>query len=37
MFGIQAILDTINQLSGHLITFGKSWPQELPAKHTVVL
>ena len=36
-FGIQAILDTINQLSWHLITFGKSWPQELPVEHTVVL
>ena len=37
MFGIQAILDTINQLSWHLITFGKSWPQELPVEHTVAL
>ena len=25
-FGIQAILDTINQLSWHLITFGIPWP-----------
>ena len=37
MFGIQAILDTINQLSCHLITFGKSWSQELPVEHTVIL
>ena len=36
-FGIQAILDIINQLSWYLITFGKSWPQELPVEHTVVL
>ena len=36
-FGIQAILDTINQLSWHLITFGKFWPQELPVEHMVVL
>ena len=35
-FGIQAILDTINQLSWHLITFGIPWPQELPEDHTVV-
>ena len=35
-FGIQAILDTINQLSWHLITFGTSWPQELPVDHTVM-
>ena len=37
MFGIQAILDTINQLSWHLITFGKLWPQELPVEHMVAL
>ena len=36
-FGIQAILDTINQLSWHLITFGTCWPQELPVDHMVVL
>ena len=35
MFGIQAILDTINQLSWHLITFGTCWPQEIPVEHTV--
>ena len=37
MFAIQAILDTINQLSWHLITFGTYWPQELPVEHMVVL
>ena len=37
MFGNQAILDTINPLSCHLITFGTGWPQELPVNHTVVL
>ena len=37
MFGIQAILDTINQFSWHLITFGTCWPQELPVDYTVVL
>ena len=37
MFDIQAILDTINQLSWHLITVSICWPQELPVKHTVVL
>ena len=35
-FGIQAILDTINQLSWHLITFSTSLPEELPVEHTVV-
>ena len=36
-FGIQAILDTINQLSWHLITsFGIPWLQELPVDYTVV-
>ena len=35
-FYIQAILDTINQLPWHLITFGTCWPQELPVEHTVV-
>ena len=37
MFGIQAILDTMNQLSWYLITFGICWPQELPVEHMVAL
>ena len=36
-FGIQAIPDTINQLSWHLITFGTCWPQELPVEYMVAL
>ena len=35
-FGIWPIIDDINQLSWHLITFGTCWPQELPVEHTVV-
>ena len=37
MFGIQAIPDTMNQLSWHLITFGTCWPQELPVEHIEAL
>ena len=35
-FGIQPIIDDIDQLSWHLITFGTCWPQELPVEHMVV-
>ena len=37
MLGIHAILDTINQLLWHVITFGIFWPQELPVEHMEVL
>ena len=36
MFGIWPIIDGINHLSWHLITFGTCWPQELPVEHMVV-
>ena len=41
MFGIQAIIDAINQLLGdiyqlswHIIKVNTLWPQELPGNHT---
>ena len=41
MFGIQAILDAMNQLLGdiyqlscHIIKDNSLWPQELPGNHT---
>ena len=37
MFGIQAILNTINVKYEYLNSFGTCWPQELPVEHTVEL
>ena len=34
MFGIQAILDTMNQLSCHIIKYSDLWQQELPENHS---
>ena len=33
-FGIQAILDTTNQLSCHIIKYSDLWQQELPENHS---
>ena len=37
MFGIQASLDAMNQLSWHIIKYSDLWPQELPGNHTVCI